>query len=55
MKLQFKYFNRTALHLAIQNQNIEIIKCLLSVDYIDVNIRYVLCNIAFKIQTHKIE
>ena len=38
----FIYFYKTALYLAVEKENIEIIKLLLSNDIIDVNIPYIL-------------
>ena len=43
IKLLFKCLNRTALHIAVMEENIEIIKALLSNPNIDVNI-YLISN-----------
>lgn len=42
MKFIFLEFNKTALHLAFQNNNIEIIKLFLSNNNVDLNAKYVL-------------
>ena len=46
------YFYKTALYLAIEKKNIEIIKILLLNDNINVNIPYIPTFILYKIQNH---
>ena len=40
----YYFFYKTALYLAVEKENLEIIKLLLTKDDIDVNINYVLFN-----------
>lgn len=41
IKFQFLLFNKTALHIACENNNVEILKLLLRRKTIDVNARYI--------------
>lgn len=42
MKFFIKIFNYTALHFAVENNNIDIVKALLTIPNIDVNIRTII-------------
>lgn len=39
------YFQKTALYMAIENDNVEIVKALLSDEYINPNIKYISSNL----------
>ena len=46
MKFNIIYFNKTALYLAVEKENIEIVKLLLTHNKLDINLGYIL-NIIF--------
>ena len=60
MKFKIKYLNemiilffkKTALYLAVENENIEIIKLLSKNEKIDVNIPWIIFLFSYKIQSH---
>ena len=49
------YFYKTPLYLAVENENIEIIKLLLSNDKLDTNLGYILNIFIYKMQNYIIQ